>query len=152
MNNPNKTSVNVISSKDVFVQDMDGDHIVVINVPRAEHSQRPTYVMGITYRRNGEGDYGKPHWSVSWKGTVEQYAGRLHRDYPGKKDVFIYDYVDSHIPVFDSMPSDCVPINALGTLFTQQMSRKSRQPTQFLIPTATVLSLSRICVRLRRAS
>lgn len=40
---------------------------------------------------------------VSWKGVVEQYAGRIHRDYPGKKDVFIYDYVDSHIPVFDNM-------------------------------------------------
>ena len=40
---------------------------------------------------------------ISWKGVVEQYAGRLHRDYPGKKDVFIYDYVDSHIPVFDNM-------------------------------------------------
>ena len=34
---------------------------------------------------------------VSWKGVVEQYAGRLHRDYPGKNDVFIYDYVDSLI-------------------------------------------------------
>ena len=40
---------------------------------------------------------------VSWKGVVEQYAGRLHRDHPGKKNVFIYDYVDSHIPVFDKM-------------------------------------------------
>lgn len=40
---------------------------------------------------------------VSWKGVVEQYAGRLHRDYPGKKDVIIYEYVDSHIPVFDNM-------------------------------------------------
>ena len=34
-NNPNKTSVNVLSSKDVFVQEVDGDHIVVIRVPRA---------------------------------------------------------------------------------------------------------------------
>ncbi len=40
---------------------------------------------------------------VSWKGVVEQYAGRLHRDYPDKKDVFIYDYVDSHILVYDNM-------------------------------------------------
>lgn len=40
---------------------------------------------------------------VSWKGVVEQYAGRLHRDYPGKNAVFIHDYVDSHIPVFDKM-------------------------------------------------
>lgn len=40
---------------------------------------------------------------VAWKGIVEQYAGRLNRDYPGKKDVRIYDYVDAHIPVFDRM-------------------------------------------------
>ena len=40
---------------------------------------------------------------VAWKGVVEQYAGRLNRDYDGKKDVIIYDYVDSHIPMFDRM-------------------------------------------------
>ena len=60
VNNPNKTSVNVLSSKDVFVQEVDGDHIVVINVPRAERSYKPVYVDGnplCTYRRNGEGDY-----------------------------------------------------------------------------------------------
>lgn len=41
--------------------------------------------------------------SVSWKEIVEQYAGRLNRDYPGKKNVVIYDYVDSHIYKFDKM-------------------------------------------------
>lgn len=40
---------------------------------------------------------------VAWKGVVEQYAGRLNRDYDGKKNVMIYDYVDSHIPMFDRM-------------------------------------------------
>lgn len=40
---------------------------------------------------------------VAWKGVVEQYAGRLNRDYEGKKDIFIYDYVDIHIPMFDRM-------------------------------------------------
>ena len=40
---------------------------------------------------------------VAWKGVVEQYAGRLNRDYDGKKKVLIYDYVDSHIPMFDRM-------------------------------------------------
>ncbi len=34
---------------------------------------------------------------------VEQYAGRLNRDYDGKKDVLIYDYVDGHILQFDNM-------------------------------------------------
>ena len=33
VNNPNKTSVNVLSSKDEFVQEVDGDHIVVIKFP-----------------------------------------------------------------------------------------------------------------------
>ncbi len=40
---------------------------------------------------------------VAWKGVVEQYAGRLNRDYAGKENVQIYDYVDMHIPVFDKM-------------------------------------------------
>ena len=34
---------------------------------------------------------------------MEQYAGRLNRDYEGKKSVIIYDYVDSHISHFDKM-------------------------------------------------
>ena len=40
---------------------------------------------------------------VSWKSVVEQYAGRLNRDYEGKKSVIIYDYVDSHISMFEKM-------------------------------------------------
>lgn len=40
---------------------------------------------------------------VAWKGLVEQYAGRLNRDYEGKKNVVIYDYIDSNIRVFDNM-------------------------------------------------
>lgn len=40
---------------------------------------------------------------VSFRGVVEQYAGRLNRDYAGKQNVMIYDYVDSHIPMFDNM-------------------------------------------------
>ncbi len=35
--------------------------------------------------------------------VVEQYAGWLDREYPGKKNVFILDYVDSHIRMFDNM-------------------------------------------------
>ena len=40
---------------------------------------------------------------VTWKGTLAQYAGRLHREYPGKQNVMIYDYVDVHIPVLERM-------------------------------------------------
>ena len=40
---------------------------------------------------------------VSWKGLIAQYAGRLHRENDGKKDVRIYDYIDIHEPVCDNM-------------------------------------------------
>lgn len=36
---------------------------------------------------------------VSWKGTLIQYAGRLHRLHPAKQEVRIFDYVDREVPV-----------------------------------------------------
>lgn len=64
VNNPNKVSINILSSKDVYPLEVNGDHIVVINVPRADRSYRPVYIDGNplnTYRRNGEGDYKCTH-------------------------------------------------------------------------------------------
>ena len=40
---------------------------------------------------------------ISWKGTLAQYAGRLHRNYKGKMEVRIYDYVDIHVPTLERM-------------------------------------------------
>jgi len=40
---------------------------------------------------------------ISWRGTLQQYAGRLHRLYDGKKEVRIYDYVDKQIPMLFRM-------------------------------------------------
>ena len=40
---------------------------------------------------------------IAWKGTVVQYAGRLHRPHPGKRDACIYDYVDAEVPVLRRM-------------------------------------------------
>ncbi|WP_443689196.1 DEAD/DEAH box helicase family protein, partial [Paraprevotella xylaniphila] len=40
---------------------------------------------------------------ISWKGLVAQYAGRLHRENEEKADVRIYDYIDIHEPVCESM-------------------------------------------------
>ena len=60
VNNPNKASVNILSSKDVTIEHVNGDHIIVIHVPRADRTYKPVYVEGNplnTYRRNGEGDY-----------------------------------------------------------------------------------------------
>ena len=40
---------------------------------------------------------------ISWKGTLQQYAGRLHRLYKAKKEVKIYDYVDIQVKMFERM-------------------------------------------------
>jgi superfamily II DNA or RNA helicase len=40
---------------------------------------------------------------VSWKGTLVQYAGRLHRRHSGKTEVRIYDYVDRNVPMLARM-------------------------------------------------
>lgn len=40
---------------------------------------------------------------VSWKGLIAQYTGRLHRNYPGKSETRIYDYIDLRVPICDSM-------------------------------------------------
>jgi superfamily II DNA or RNA helicase len=36
---------------------------------------------------------------ISWKGTLVQYTGRLHRLHPGKREVRIFDYVDREVPM-----------------------------------------------------
>lgn len=36
---------------------------------------------------------------ISWRGTLAQYAGRLHRLYDRKTEVVIYDYADTRIPM-----------------------------------------------------
>lgn len=40
---------------------------------------------------------------ISWKGTLAQYAGRIHRESEGKKLVTIFDYVDSSLPMLQRM-------------------------------------------------
>jgi superfamily II DNA or RNA helicase len=35
----------------------------------------------------------------SWKGTLVQYTGRLHRLHPGKREVRIFDYVHRDVPM-----------------------------------------------------
>ncbi|MCK8603500.1 DEAD/DEAH box helicase family protein [Syntrophobacteraceae bacterium DRH4] len=40
---------------------------------------------------------------ISWKGTLQQYAGRLHRLFEEKKEVQIYDYVDIHVRALEKM-------------------------------------------------
>ncbi len=40
---------------------------------------------------------------ISWRGTLAQYAGRLHRLHAAKREVVIYDYVDADEPMLGKM-------------------------------------------------
>lgn len=61
LNDPAKTSVNLLTDKHIRIEEVNGDHIIVIEVPRAQRYNKPVYVDGNPvsgiYRRNGEGDY-----------------------------------------------------------------------------------------------
>ena len=88
VNNPNKTSVKSLSARDVFVQEVDGAHIVVIRVPRAERSYKPVYVDGnplCTYRRNGEGDY---------RCTREEYQAMVRDASVRTQDMLVLNEMD----------------------------------------------------------
>lgn len=88
VNNPNKTSVNILSARDVFAQEVDGAHIVVIRVPRAERSYKPVYVDGnplYTYRRNGEGDY---------RCTREEYQAMVRDASVRTQDMLVLNEMD----------------------------------------------------------
>lgn len=60
INDSLKVSVNILAEKDVYVEEVDGDRIIVIKVPRADRADKPVYVdndIRNTYQRSGEGDY-----------------------------------------------------------------------------------------------
>lgn len=40
---------------------------------------------------------------ISWRGTLQQYVGRLHRLHDGKKVVRVFDYVDAQVPMLGRM-------------------------------------------------
>jgi hypothetical protein len=40
---------------------------------------------------------------VSWRGTIAQYVGRLHRLHDGKREVRVYDYADLNVPMLSRM-------------------------------------------------
>lgn len=52
---------------------------------------------------------------VSWRGTIAQYAGRLHRAHDGKKVVRVYDYADLDVPMLARMfDRRCVGYEEVG--------------------------------------
>ncbi len=80
----------------------------VLNKIAAAPADRPLTLIA-TGRYIGEG-FDEPRLDtlfltmpISWKGTIQQYAGRLHRLFENKKEARIYDYVDIHVRMLEKM-------------------------------------------------
>jgi very-short-patch-repair endonuclease len=52
---------------------------------------------------------------ISWRGTIAQYVGRLHRLHAGKREVQVYDYADLNVPMLSRMfDRRCKGYEAIG--------------------------------------
>jgi superfamily II DNA or RNA helicase len=69
---------------------------------------------------------------VSWKGTLQQYVGRLHRTHHNKKEVRVYDYVDSQVPMLARMfKKRLVGYDAIGYSITPTGAGSSAATHEF---------------------
>lgn len=72
---------------------------------------------------------------VSWRGTITQYAGRLHRLYDGKREVQIYDYADVNVPMLARMfDRRCRGYEAIGYTILLPASAIPGWPAEVILP------------------
>jgi superfamily II DNA or RNA helicase/very-short-patch-repair endonuclease len=76
---------------------------------------------------------------VSWRGTVAQYAGRLHRLSDGKREVRIYDYADVNVPMLGRMfDRRCRGYEAIGYTILLPASAIAGWPADVMLPSDPV--------------
>jgi len=72
---------------------------------------------------------------VSWRGTIAQYVGRLHRLHAGKREVEVYDYADLNVPMLARMfDRRCAGYEAAGYTLLLPGSAVPGWPAQVPLP------------------
>jgi very-short-patch-repair endonuclease len=72
---------------------------------------------------------------VSWRGTIAQYVGRLHRLREGKREVRVYDYADLNVPMLARMfDRRCRGYEALGYAILLPASALPGWPAEVPLP------------------
>lgn len=72
---------------------------------------------------------------ISWRGTVAQYVGRLHRLHQGKREVRVYDYADLNVPMFSRMfDKRCCGYESLGYTVLLPASALPGWPAEVPLP------------------
>ena len=76
---------------------------------------------------------------ISWRGTIAQYSGRLHRLYDGKREVRIYDYADLNVPMLARMfDRRCRGYEAVGYTILLPASAIPGWPADVALPSDPV--------------
>ncbi len=72
---------------------------------------------------------------VSWRGTISQYVGRLHRLHGGKREVRVYDYADLNVPMLARMfDRRCRGYESLGYTILLPASAVPGWPVEVPLP------------------
>lgn len=72
---------------------------------------------------------------ISWRGTVAQYVGRLHRLHEGKREVVVFDYADVEVPMLSRMfDRRCQGYEAVGYTLLLPASALPGWPTSVPLP------------------
>lgn len=72
---------------------------------------------------------------VSWRGTIAQYAGRLHRLHDGKREVRVHDYADVNVPMLARMfDRRCRGYEAIGYTILLPASAIPGWPVDVTLP------------------
>jgi very-short-patch-repair endonuclease len=72
---------------------------------------------------------------VSWRGTIAQYVGRLHRLHEGKREVRVYDYADLNVPMLSRMfDRRCRGYQSLGYTILLPASALPGWPVEVPLP------------------
>lgn len=72
---------------------------------------------------------------VSWRGTIAQYVGRLHRLHDGKREVQVYDYADLDVPMLSRMfDRRCAGYEAVGYTILLPASALPGWPAEVPLP------------------
>jgi superfamily II DNA or RNA helicase/very-short-patch-repair endonuclease len=72
---------------------------------------------------------------VSWRGTIAQYVGRLHRLHTGKREVQVYDYADLDVPMLARMfERRCAGYEAVGYTLLLPASAVPGWPIEVPLP------------------
>ncbi|MDR3186227.1 MAG: putative DNA binding domain-containing protein [Christensenellaceae bacterium] len=81
INNRSKISVNILTAKNVVIEEIDDKKVIVINVPRAMRQYKPVYLKkdfyGQSFRRNREGDY---HCTMAEVNNMNRDANDVTQD------------------------------------------------------------------------